>query len=211
MTTTTSITTIHFTQETLFQNIITECRKYSISKTSGTRHMASDLEGDLIEKVYTYIKDRPQYHNIRGLRQIIKSRGKNFFNMQSKINSTYPVSYFEFQRFNDKSTTPRPLEVTDLETYIEEKNNVSELLESLSTRQRLIIELTAGIMDSLTSDQLVIATRIIESKTRCKKGHIGQACSCEFELFFSIPDIATIISCSSRTVDNELKRIREGA
>jgi hypothetical protein len=207
------MTTTQFTIDQLNENIVKECRAYAISKTKGTRHDASEVEGTLIEKVYFYILDKPQYHNIKGLRQVIQSRGRNYFNDQVKHNGVLPFTCYETKEDDGVSQLDTMLrQKTDpLEIQVEKEENMNNLLNSLTIRQRCVVELTAGIMDSLTPDQRRIAIAIIESKSVCKKkGHDGDNCTCQFEIFFTVPDIGKILGCSPRTIDNELKRVKEG-
>ena len=204
-------------QDQLAEMIITESRAYSISKTSGTRHNASDLESYIVEKVWFTIMDKTEYHNIKGIRQAIRTRGANYFNKEKKHDICASFAFDGDLVEDSKDLKIEPISqsygtLSPEKVYF--KNvDLDNILDSLPKRQRLVAELTAGILDSLDQDQLKIAHEILDQKSICKihgQGASEENCNCTFELWLTIPEIAKVIGCSARTVFYDLDRMSKG-
>jgi RNA polymerase sigma factor (sigma-70 family) len=78
---------------------------------------------------------------------------------------------------------------------------LSEFLETLTDRQRLIVELRAGILDNLSFEEYEIAREILDT-------HASKKAS---EVYLSNIDIAKIIGIGRNKVQNHLVRIAEKA
>jgi hypothetical protein len=89
----------------------------------------------------------------------------------------------------------------NIATSVVEGTLLADFLATLSDRQRVIVELRAGILDSLSADELAIAKSIMDKQSSKVSG----------EVYLSNSDIAKIIGIGRVKVQNHLARIAEKA
>jgi len=106
----------------LSQSIVTEGQKYArlvLLRVGSHRAELSDIESFLINETYHQIIDKPQYHNIKGIRATINLYIKNYIKTHKKFNDE-----ISFCAFDKKFET---LEGNENSISFQEKHLVSEL------------------------------------------------------------------------------------
>lgn len=183
--------------------IVSEVQKASKRKTIGTRNDSSDLESYLMIRVWNFVMNNPKYQTQKGVRQVINSRVTNFFNSSNNSDdltfSALTSSDDEGSETDFESTFVTG--ETTIDTTVVESELLNGFLNTLTDRQRLIVELRAGILESLNAEQYAIASAIMTKQSAKVAG----------EVYLSNSDIAKIVGIHRNHITKNLNAISEKA
>lgn len=186
--------------------IVSEVQKAAMKNALNTYHNASDIESYLMAYVWAKVSNNPRYQTKKGVRQYIKKRLLDYF--KSPIQNQKDVSTFSALSSNDDEGNESDFEgiynspnQVDLESSVIEGSLINGFMSSLSDRHRLIIELRAGILTSLSHAEMSIAKEIMDKQSAKEFG----------EVYLSNSDIAKIVGISRVNVQKNLDRISEKA
>lgn len=184
--------------------IFNEVQKASRKFTVGTKHDSSDLESYLMIRVWNFVTKKPRYQTKKGIRQVIKTRTLDFF--KSPIQNSEDLT-FSAMTSSDDEGSETDFESTfvtgeaTIDTTVVESELLNGFLSTLNSRQRLIVELRAGILSSLTSEQFTVASEIMKKQSAKKSG----------EVYLSNSDIANIVGIHRNHITKNLNAIAEKA
>lgn len=184
--------------------IVSEVQKSSRKSTLGTRHDSSDLESFLMIRVWNFVKKNEKYQTKKGIRQVIKTRTLDFF--KSPVQNSEELTFSALTSSDDEGseTDFESTFVTGeatIDTTVVESELLNGFLNTLNDRQRLIIELRAGILESLNAEQYAIASAIMTKQSAKVAG----------EVYLSNSDIAKIVGIHRNHITKNLNAISEKA
>lgn len=182
----------------IFNQVQKASKKFAI----GTRHDSSDLESYLMIRVWNFITKNPKYQTPKGVNQAIKSRATNFFN-SSENSEDLTFSALSSQDDEGSETdfeSTFDTQSPSIDSTVVESELLNGFLNTLSLKQRQVVELRAGILDSLSAEQLTIAKAIITAK-QAKESWSGAV--------FTNTDIAGIINGSMKPTPTQRKNLQQ--
>jgi hypothetical protein len=204
------------TQEELGQLIIQEAHRTAINYARKSRHIdVSEMESYLISKIYHAVLRNDEMSNIRGVRQIAKRRAVNYINhikrhnvvlsmdgmVESSANEHDASSDVNFADYGSNLASVDPIK------EYHEQEDVFAFVWSLPTQERQVVEMTAGITDSLDKDQFKSVRDLIDRKAVCNCG--TQGCQHNVNVWFTASEVGKILGLTRRQVQYILSKLKE--
>lgn len=204
------MTNTYNTLEVMVEFMMAEVKKVSkrSAVTSSYSFDSSDMESYITVRAYEYIlkydaKKNPNFEAyIRGL---INKFKMNFLKSPNNVHSG--VDVFSSLSSQDDEGSETDFESTfntnevSLQDTVCDNTLLNGFLDTLSSRQRTIVELRAGILESLNAEQMAVATSILSKQSAKVAGNV----------YFSNSDIANIIGIHRNHVTKNLSAIVEKA
>lgn len=182
-----------------------EVKRNARRSTASSFHNADDLESYLMVSVWNFVTKNEKYQTQKGIRQVIKTRTLDFYKSpkQNPDHLTFSAlgSQDDEGSETDFESTFNSGDVT-IDATIVDAELLNGFLASLNDRQRLIVELRAGIISSLDSEQMRTFEEIISKQQSTKKAG---------EVYLSNSDIAKIVGIHRNHITKNLNAISEKA
>lgn len=137
------------------ETILTECERVA-NKTRFQRGPIdeSELYSFLVVEVYKQIADKPDFHNIKGIRSTINLYVRNFFKTQARFNDQLPFTYFENRSAFKMKNHPKAICFEETKRAMDHKIPLTDLVilsdqlegfrQTLSERENQILDLVVA-------------------------------------------------------------------
>lgn len=152
------------TQDEIGQFILDEARRISTKYSYQYGVDADEMESFMVTEIFIEVSKKPSMGNIKGIRYIANIRSVDYIREIAKQNGELSFSslgsesdedgFIEYPIASDSNTS---------ETVIK-SDELSSFLDSLSERERKIVELSAGITDSLSNVEKAKVKELIDLK-----------------------------------------------
>jgi 5-methylcytosine-specific restriction endonuclease McrA len=212
---------IQLQQTTLTQNqlgelIVKESRRGA--ERYGFKHKVDvqEMESWLISEIYHEIMNNVNMQNIKGIRHMIRLRSVDY--MRELVRDNVSMNFTSFTKGTssddgfDSYNTEEVFEnyqVQSVEDTVIESSDLTEFLDTLDIQDRQIVELSAGITDSLDVSQLSRVKDLIDRKAVCKCGSAN--CQHNVNVWFTTSEVGEILGLSRRQVQYPLTKMSEKA
>lgn len=167
-----------------------------------------------IERVYIEVSTRPEMQNVKGINRMIQFRSKDFIRELAKTNVEINITSMTknvseqfdtgFDSYEHESII-KNVQVNPHEDHLDNEE-IQSFLESLPLVERQVIELTAGITNSLDTYQMIDVKKLIDKKAR-KEKDIHK----EVNVWFTTTEVGNILDLSRRQVQHILTKMEEKA
>lgn len=205
------MTNTYNTLEEMVEFMMVEVKKTSKRSAINSSYNfdASDLESYIMVRAYEYILkyDASKNPNFEAyIRGLINQFKMNFLKSPNNVHSD--VDTFSALSSQDDEGSETDFESTfvtgevSLDTTVVEAELLNGFLATLNRNQRLIVELRAGIISSLTVEQLSTFESIVSKQGSSKKAG---------NVYLSNSDIANIVGIHRNHVTKNLNAIAEKA
>lgn len=156
------------TEDEIAQFIVSEskrvAKKYSLNY--GTDR--DEMESFMVSEIYNEIVRKPEFGNIKGIRYIANLRSVDFIREQIDLNNEMSFTSLTSTHHNAEDCDIFEYGWEDRKVEPQEEflhtSKINNFLDSLSEKERKLIELSAGITDNLSHDEKVNVKKIIDKK-----------------------------------------------
>jgi hypothetical protein len=212
---------IQLQQTTLTQNqlgelIVKESRRGA--ERYGFKHKVDvqEMESWLISEIYHEIMNNVNMQNIKGIRHMIRLRSVDYMRELVRDNVSMNFSSFTkgtgsdegFDSYNTEEVFEN-YQVQSVEDTVVDSSDLTEFLDTLDLQDRQIVELSAGVTDSLDVSQLSRVKELIDRKAVCKCGSAN--CQHNVNVWFTTSEVGEILGLSRRQVQYPLTKMSEKA